>query len=55
MFKLDLEKRFRTRDQIANTSCIREKARELQKNMYFCFTDYTKELVDESERGECEN
>ena len=42
MFKLDLEKRFRTRDQIANTSCIREKARELQKNMYFCFTDYTK-------------
>ena len=31
-----------TRDQIANIRWIIEKARELQKNIYFCFTDYTK-------------
>ena len=30
-----------TRDQIANICWIIEKARELQKNIYFCFTDYT--------------
>ena len=29
-----------TRDQIANTRRIIEKAREFQKNIYFCFTDY---------------
>ena len=28
------------RDQIANISWIREKAREFQKNIYFCFIDY---------------
>ena len=32
----------RTRDQIANTHWITEKAREFQKNIYLCFTDYTK-------------
>ena len=32
----------RTRDQIANIHWIVEKAREFQKNIYFCFTDYTK-------------
>jgi len=32
----------RTRDQIANIRWIIEKAREFQKNIYFCFTDYTK-------------
>ena len=32
----------RTRDQIANILWIIEKAREFQKNIYFCFTDYTK-------------
>ena len=32
----------RTRDQIANTLWIMEKARELQKNIYFCFIDYAK-------------
>ena len=32
----------RTRDQIANIHWIMEKAREFQKNIYFCFTDYTK-------------
>ena len=31
-----------TRDQIANIGWIIEKARELQKNIYFCFIDYTK-------------
>ena len=31
-----------TRDQIANICCIIEKAREFQKNIYFCFTDYAK-------------
>ena len=31
-----------TRDQIANICCIIEKAREFQKNIYFCFIDYTK-------------
>ena len=29
-----------TRDQIANTCWIIEKAREFQKNIYFCFIDY---------------
>ena len=32
----------RTRDQIANIHWITEKARELQKNIYFCFIHYTK-------------
>ena len=31
-----------TRDQIANIHWIIEKARELKKKIYFCFTDYTK-------------
>ena len=31
-----------TRDQIANIHWIIEKARELQKNIYFCFNDYAK-------------
>ena len=30
------------RDQIANIHSITEKAREYQKNIYFCFTDYAK-------------
>ena len=30
------------RDQIANIHWIIEKARELQKNVYFCFIDYAK-------------
>ena len=30
-----------TRDQIAHICWIMEKAREFQKNIYFCFTDYT--------------
>ena len=31
-----------TKDQIANIHWIIEKAREFQKNIYFCFIDYTK-------------
>ena len=42
----DVQAQFRkgtgTRDQIANICWIIEKARKLQKNIYFCFTDYSK-------------
>ena len=31
-----------TRDQIASICWIMEKAREFQKNIYFCFIDYAK-------------
>ena len=31
-----------TRDQIANIHWVTEKARELEKNIYLCFIDYTK-------------
>ena len=31
-----------TRDQIANIRWMMEKAREFQKNIYFCFIDYAK-------------
>ena len=43
---LDVQAVFRkgrgTRDQIANICWIMEKAREFQKNIYFCFIDYAK-------------
>ena len=43
---LDVQAGFRkgrgTRDQIANICWIMEKAREFQKNIYFCFIDYAK-------------
>ena len=43
---LDVQAGFRkgrgTRDQIANIRWITEKAREFQKNIYFCFIDYAK-------------
>ena len=42
MFKLDLEKAEEPRGQIANIRWIIEKAREFQKNIYFCFIDYAK-------------
>ena len=42
MFKLDLEKAKETTDQIANICWTIEKAREFQKNIYFCFIDYAK-------------
>ena len=39
----DVQDGFRKgRDQIANISWIIEKAREFQKNIYFCFIDYAK-------------
>ena len=38
-------KRRGTRDQIANIRWIIEKAREFQKNIYFCFIDYAKAFV----------
>ena len=42
----DVQTEFRkgrgTRDQIANIRWITEKAREFQKNIYFCFIDYAK-------------
>ena len=31
-----------TRDQIANSCCLMKKAREFQKNIYFCFIDCAK-------------
>ena len=34
-----------TRDQIANICWIMEKAREFQKNIYFCFIDYAKQSL----------
>ena len=41
---LDVQAEFRkgrgTGDQIANIHWIMEKAREFQKNIYFCFTDF---------------
>ena len=44
-FKLVLEQKGKgTRDQIANICRIMEKAREFQKNIYFCFMDYAKAL-----------
>ena len=41
-----------TRDQIANIRWIMEKAREFQKNIYFCFIDYAKafDCVDHNKR-----
>ena len=50
MFKLVLEK---AEDQIANICWIIEKAREFQKNIYFCFIDYTKAFncVDHNKLG----
>ena len=36
------EKGTETRDKIANIHWIMEKAREFQKNVYFCFIDYAK-------------
>ena len=34
-----------TRDQMANMHWIIKKAREFQKNVYFCFIDYAKALT----------
>ena len=37
-----------TRDQIANIRWIMDKAREFQKNIYFCFIDYAKAFEKEN-------
>jgi len=38
----DFRKGRGTRDEIANIRWVMEKAREFQKNIYFCFIDYAK-------------
>ena len=43
-----------TRDQIANIRWIMEKAREFQKNIYFCFIDYAK-AFDSVDHNKLEN
>ena len=45
-----LKKGRKTRDQMANICWIIEKAREFQKNIYFCFIDYAKafDCVDDN-------
>ena len=40
--QVDFRKGRGTRDQIANICWIIKKAREIQKNIYFCFIDYAK-------------
>ena len=54
MFKLVLEKAEET-DQIPNIRWIIEKAREFQKNIYFCFIEYTKafDWVDHNKLQGC--
>ena len=42
MYKLDLEKAEELEIKLANIHWISEKAREFQKNIYFCFIDYAK-------------
>ena len=43
-----------TRDQIASMCWIIEKAREFQKNIYFCFIDYAK-AFDYADHNKLEN
>ena len=56
---LDVQAEFRkgrgTKDQIANICWIVEKAREFQKNIYFCFTDYTKAFDSDLSQQTVEN
>ena len=52
MFKLDVEKA--KEQKIANISWIIEKARKFQKNIYFCFIDYTK-IFDCLDHNKLEN
>ena len=42
MFKLDLEKAEEPEIKLPTSIVSRKKAREFQKNIYFCFLDYTK-------------
>ena len=52
MFKLDFEKAEEPEINFANIHWIIEKAREFQKNTYFCFTDYATafDCVDHNKR-----
>ena len=50
MSKLGLEK---GEEQIANICWIIDKAREFQKNIYFCFINYTKALTECVGVGNC--
>ena len=51
----DVQAGFRKdRDQIANICWIIEKAREFQKNFYFCFIDYAK-ASDRVDHNKLEN
>ena len=43
-----------TRDQIANICWIIKKAREFQKNIYFCFIDYAFDCVDHNKLEDSE-
>ena len=43
-----------SRDQIANIHWVIDKAREFQKNIYFCFTDYV-EAFDGMDHNKLEN
>ena len=51
-FQAGFRKGREIRDQIANFRWIIEKAREYQKNIYFCFIDYTKafDCVDDNKQ-----
>ena len=51
--KAGLREGIGTRDQIANICWIIQKAREFQKNIYFCFIDYAKafDCVDPKNSG----
>ena len=51
----DIQAGFRkTREQMANIHWIIEKAREFQKNIYFCFIDYVK-AFDSMDHNKLEN
>ena len=45
MYKLDLEKTEEPETELPTYSQTAEKAREFQKNIYFCFIDYIKAFV----------
>ena len=42
-----------TRDQIANIHLLIEKAKEFQKNIYFCITNYAKDFVWNTTKWKC--
>ena len=42
MFKLDLEKAEEPEIKLPTSTGLSKKAKEFQKNIYFCFTDYAK-------------